>query len=372
MELKSLPELEFAASDPDTIETAIITVYEKLVGRTLAQADPIRLFLLTIASIIVQQRTLIDYTGKMNLLAYAVDDYLDHIGTLVGTPRLDASAAVTTVQIKLSAVRAQNTTIPAGTRITAGDNVFFATKAAVVIPAGETTITSESQCTETGTLGNDYAVGELRTIVDPIPFVESILNITKSEGGSDKETNDAYRLRIQEAPEQFSVAGPDGAYIYHAKKASALIKDVSVTSPNPAEVEVRPLLAGGKIPGTELLEEIAAALNNRLIRPLTDRVLVLAPTEIRYNIEMTYWIDRDDSTTAAAIQTAVATAVDAYVLWQQSKLGRDINPSELMYRVRAAGAKRAEIKSPVYTATTADQLAIAEMVNVKFGGLEDG
>ncbi len=42
----------------------------------------------------------------------------------------------------------------------------------------------------------------------------------------------------------------------------------------------------------------------------------------------------------SAIQTAVQAAVNDYVAWQQAKIGRDINPDELIKRVRDAGAGR--------------------------------
>ena len=94
--IMTLPEISFVETDTGNIESAIITTYEALAGRTLAQGDPIRLFLLSVAAIIVQQRVLIDYSAKMNLLAYAEGDYLDHIGNLVGVTRLPSAAAITT------------------------------------------------------------------------------------------------------------------------------------------------------------------------------------------------------------------------------------------------------------------------------------
>ncbi len=66
-----LDDISFAETDPATIEREIITLYETLTGRSLAKGDPVRLFLESIALVIIQQRTLIDYTGKQNLLAYA-------------------------------------------------------------------------------------------------------------------------------------------------------------------------------------------------------------------------------------------------------------------------------------------------------------
>ncbi|WP_196590604.1 baseplate J/gp47 family protein [Pectinatus frisingensis] len=372
MELKQLPDITFAQSDPDVIETSVIEIYESLTGRTLAKADPVRLFLLSLAALIVQQRVIIDTAAKQNLLAYAKDEYLDHIGILVGTDRLQSAAATTTLQYTLSAKREQVTIIPAGKRSTPGNDVYFATNADLAIQAGELTGAISATCTQKGIVGNDFAIGEINKIVDNIPFVETVVNTTKSEGGSDTEINDAYRARIHEAPEKFSTAGPDGAYEYHTKEVSTLISDVSVDSPAPGEVVVTALLSDGKSPGQELLDAITTALNDRRVRPLTDKVTVSPPEEVKYNITVKYWIDRDDSTNAVAIQAAVNAAVAEYAAWQKTKLGRDINPTELAYRIRAAGAKRAEITEPIYTAIKKAQVAISDSVAVSFGGLEDG
>lgn len=372
MELKNLPDLEFVDSDVDTTKAEIITIYEGLTGRTLAKADPVRLFLETLASVIVQLKEKINYTGKQNLLAYAVDNSLDHLGVLVGTDRLTAAAATTTMKITLSAARDQATIIPAGIRVTAGDNVYFAINDPPTIAAGETTTTTAATCTVTGPIGNGYGSGELKIIVDPVPFVASIVNTTTSEGGSGIEENDDYRERIHKAPEKFSTAGSFGAYEYFAKSASSLISDVSVDSSLAGTVEVRPLLTGGIIPEAEILNAVLTILNDRTIRPLTDQVTVLAPTTVNYDIDLTYYIDKADATNASTIQTTVETAIQNYIVWQKTKLGRDINPSELIYGVRAAGAKRVEVTKPVYTAITKAQVAILGANNIVFGGLEDG
>ena len=50
MELSNLNPISFAETDAETVKTEIIKKYEETSGRTLAQGDPIRLFLLTIAS----------------------------------------------------------------------------------------------------------------------------------------------------------------------------------------------------------------------------------------------------------------------------------------------------------------------------------
>ncbi len=371
MELKNLPEINFAVADPAELEVNVLTTVEALLDRKLARADPLRLFLLGVEAIIIQQRLLIDQSAKMNLLAYSEGDYLDHIGVLVGANRLPASAATVTLELSLSAVRDQATVIPSGARATAGDQVYFALDEAAIIPAGELSVQASATCTETGAAGNDYLPGEINRIVDPAPFWSAVVNVTTSEGGADIESDDSYRERIHEAPESFSVAGPSGAYEYHAKSASALISDVSVDSPAPGEVVVYPLLKGGVIPGTEILQMVDETLNDRSVRPLTDHVSVLPPEQVSYDISLTYYISRDDATNATAIKAAADQAVVDYVSWQKSKLGRDINPTELYYRLRAAGVKRADIVTPTFQATTKAQVAIAGNISAAFGGLED-
>jgi phage-related baseplate assembly protein len=372
LEFKNLPQISFAEKSAAAIEAAVITGYEAVAGYSLAPGDPRRLFLLAVADIITQQRVLIDYTGKQNLLAYAGDDNLDHMGVLVGTDRLPAAAATVTLRFTLSAVQTGAVIIPVGTRATPGENLLFATKATAVVPAGQSYVDVEAACTEIGTKGNGYAPGQINKIVDPIQWVASVSNTTISEGGTDVEHDDSYRDRIRQAPEMFSTAGPDGAYLYHAEKASALIIDVSVTSPNPGEVEIRPLLIGGAIPGQEIIDAVAAACTDKKVRPLTDNVSVLAPEAVSYDVTTTYWIDSDNTLIAATIQAAVEQAVDDYVLWQKSKLGRAVNPSELIARMINAGAKRVTVTSPTYTAVTKSQVAVAGTVTPTFGGLEDG
>lgn len=369
--LKNLPQIEFISTDVGEIETNIITVYEGISGRKLAPGDPVRLFLQAIAAIIAQQKVLINYAAKQNLLAYAEGDYLDHIGALVKTERLPAKAAQTTVRFTISPPQPQAVIIPAGTRVTPDRQLFFATVQATTVPAGATQIDVVAECTIPGTIGNGWQVGQINKLVDPLPWIQKVENITISSGGVDEEDDDSYKERIRQAPESFSVAGPEGAYKYWARTAHQDIIDVSVTSPSPGQVEIRPLMKDGQIPGQEILDAVADICNDKEIRPLTDQVLVLAPEIVNYDINLTYWISQENATVAASIQEAVTKAVDDYQAWQRSRLGRDINPSELIAKVMQAGAKRVEVTTPTFTQLTAAQVAIANTVTITYGGLED-
>ncbi|WP_414842519.1 baseplate J/gp47 family protein [Janthinobacterium sp. Ant5-2-1] len=82
------------------------------------------------------------------------------------------------------------------------------------------------------------------------------------------EDNDAYRLRIQEAPDGLSVAGPKASYEFHARSSDGRVKDASATSPAPAHVTVTVLANDATgIPSAELLAIVARALNAEEVRP---------------------------------------------------------------------------------------------------------
>lgn len=81
MKLSDLPDIEFVSADEQEILSDIIKLYTEITGRTLAQGDPVRLFLCVIATIILMLCNKINYTGKQNLLRYSAGANLDHLGS---------------------------------------------------------------------------------------------------------------------------------------------------------------------------------------------------------------------------------------------------------------------------------------------------
>lgn len=373
MALIDLPDVEFVSDDVTETLDNVLKVYSALSGRTLAPGDPARILLQALCVIIVQQRKLINLTAQQNLLKYARGPILDNMGAFTDTPRLPASAARTTLRFTLSAPQLSAVAIPVGTRASTQSDPkrYFATTEYAEVQAGQTTVDVSAECTETGDVGNGFLAGQINQIVDPLPFVLSVANTTASAGGADEESDDSYRERIHIAPESFSVAGPTGSYEYWAKTASQSIIDVSVDSPSAGTVRIVPLLEGGVVPGQEILDAVAEICNDKTIRPLTDLVTVVAPESVSYDITLTYWISRDRAADATAIQTAVNQAVSDYALWQKSKLGRDINPSELIYKIINAGALRVSVTNPVYTEIELDEVAVANTPSITYGGLAD-
>lgn len=371
-----MSEVEFVTVDPEQVEQDLIVGYEQQTGETLYDGDERRIFLKQLIPVITGLMANINDTGRQNLLRYARGNKLDAIGEFYGTrgQRLGAQHAVATIRYTLSTAQPQDVIIPVGNRTTPDGVLFFATTEELVIPTGQTTGDILARATEAGPKHNGLTAGQINQIVDPVAFVASVSNTTTSSGGSDIESDDDYRARLQLLPESFSTAGPDGAYKFWAKTADENISDVSVTSPNPGEVLLTVLMEGGQLPTQDTLDAVEATCSADDRRPLTDNVSAQAPTVQNYNITMTYYISKDreteETTIRDAIENVTTGAVKKYRDWQKAALGRAINPDYLRQLVLNAGACRLTVTAPVYTVLTADKVAADQVVTITYGGLE--
>ncbi len=375
-----MADIQFVETDAQVIANELITAFEHETGETLYSGDERRIFLLNLMQAIVGLKNDINNTGKQNLLRYATGDVLDALGEFYDTSRLPAQKASVTLRFTLSAAQPAPVTIPAGTRATPDGASYFATISDLTIAIGQTTGDVKAEATETGGKYSGFVAGQIKNIVDPMPYVASVTNINTSAGGTDIEPDDdganiwsGYRERIRQAPESLSVAGPEGAYIYWAKTADASIADVAVTSPSPGVVKVIPLLVNGGIPGQPILDKVLDVCSAKTRRPLTDNVQVAAPTQVSYNITLTYYISASRQAEEVAIKDAVEDpggAVDQFKAWQREKLGRAINPDELRYRIMLAKASRIVLTAPAYAALDVDEVAVPGTVTITYGGLE--
>ena len=378
--------LQFVETDTEKIKQEVITTVEQQTGYTLAPADPRRIFLETLAYYIGLIEKQQDTTGKMNLLFFSKEDYLEHLAALLDVERLPASFAGAKVKATLSTPLNYSVTIPAGIRITAGNEIYFSITSPIVIEQGTTEAQGTVKCTVAGTIGNGYVEGQINKIVDNLPFLVNIQNTETTTGGEDAEDDEALRERTRQAPESFSTAGPDGSYAFWTKTASPAIIDVAVYSPTPGVVHIRPLLEGGELPNGQLIEEIQKILNEKNRRPLTDKVEVSEPEQVEYNINVKYYINANDAEQENTLKAAVEKSIrEDYVLWQKSALGRDIDPNQLVYFMRGAGAGRIEVTEPVYTEIIKDtsisaatthkgdakaQVAKESQITINYGGVK--
>ena len=152
---------------------------------------------------------------------------------------------------------------------------------------------------------------------------------------------------------------------------SAQVIDVDYQRERAGRVRVCVLMENGELPGRELLGDVTEALSASTIRPLTDVVTVTEPDVITFDVDLTYYIPTEGTVSAADMEAKVQEAVDGYIKWQTAKMGRDINPSELIHRVMQAGVKRVLVNAPLYSVVEKTEVAMMGDRNVVNGGRED-
>lgn len=372
------PEYEFVPVTAEDVEAQMIADYEALTGETLMPASPERLMIQWVASVILSGRVKANYAANQNLPSRADGANLDALAELFyAKERTAAQPAVCTMRFNISEAQSSAVLVPAGTRVTDGSQtLYWQTLEDAWVEIGDTYVDATVRCQTAGTVGNGWAVGSINTVVDVYDYYSSCANTDASNGGAEELTDEEFYEILRSSMDSLSTAGAKGNYVYHAKATSSEIADVVVNSPAAGEIRIYVLDETGqtwvdpddssitkKFPGkagTTLKNLVLAACNDESVRPLTDKVIMSDPTEYAYNVELTYYIS-SQATQTATIAQEVANVVDAYITWQQGKLGRDINPSKLISMLMTIpGIKRVVITSPSYHALQDGDLSLYE------------
>ena len=376
-EIANLPDVSFIDGVTlDDIQQQMVQdyldKYEELTGESteLTRADPVSLILYACSVQIFQAMLYVDRAGKQDLLKYSYGEFLDNLAALKGIAREPAKPAVVTMRFSLAAIRPDTVAIPQGTRVSNGD-LYFETDEYTEIPSGDTYVDVTATCQTDGEDGNGLLPGEINVLVDPIAYVASVANTEPTVGGTDIEDDDTLASRVYIAPSKYSVAGPEEAYRYWITEFNSSISDVYLSSPEAGQVLIEFILEGGELPNEAMVRSLADYLANENIRPLTDEVIVQIPATTTFNVNVQYWINRSDINKAATIQAAVEQAVTDYVSWQQSKIGRDINPDKLISLMEQAGAKRVAVTEPVFSVMPDATIGRIGTKTVSYGGIEN-
>lgn len=418
------------------IYNAIIKQLEENAGEPLYPGDERRIFGEALVAVIVSVYNTLDDVARQTMLRYARGEVLDALGERLGVKRLEGSPAKTVLRFSVSSPVDRNVLIPKWTKVQAEDSVYFATDSAATLKAGSYNIDVPASSVGNGAEYNGYAAGTITTLVDLIPYISTVSNITETAGGDDGEPytaegDDRLRERIRLAQSTHSTAGSETSYIYYAMTADASIIDVKAISEtseetrvlevidgrafmggarlNPATlrvytedsddpategtdytavyaddlltitlsealseaqsitvtievslegvVKIVPLLKNGRIPDAEMLEKIVQTCNASDVRPLTDKVIAAAPGIVTYDVELEYYTTPEaEAQVVAMVENSSGGAIARYNEWQQSALGRDINPDQMRRLILAPdwepnleGALRVEIIKPQYT-----------------------
>lgn len=186
------------------------------------------------------------------------------------------------------------------------------------------------------------------------------------------------RRRILLAPEGYSVAGPEGAYIFHALSAASDVLDASASSPEPdnirslvlgvltAQGASAPLVAamtaaldnaiwpgqvivtilsrlGDGTAAQALVDTVAAYLSDETRRPLTDYVTVQSAAIVTYAVlaRLTTFAGPDSDLVLAEARTRL----DAYIA-ESHRLGRDVTRAGIIAALYCPGVQNVELVTP--------------------------
>lgn len=184
------------------------------------------------------------------------------------------------------------------------------------------------------------------------------------------ESDADFRQRIPAAFEGMSVAGPIGAYEYHALSADGRVADAAAFSPSPAMVTVAILArAGDGTAPDDLLQIVSDALNDEAVRPVADRVSVVSAEIISYAVDAVLYTYPGPA--KEPILAAARAQLKAYIN-EQRRLGRDIRRSAIYAALHVQGVQRVELQHPAADVVLdKSQAAFCTESSVVIGGSDE-
>ena len=330
------------------------------------------------------------------LIDYATAEALDEIGKMRNCIRKEPGKSTVILQFSIANAVSRDSIIPKGTRVTADKKIFFVTKESCTIRAGEKTVDVEAECTVGGTESHKFDIGKINTIVD-VTAATGVTNLNSPSGadegepypydpvnhidGDDGTGDKNYRERIKIAFATVSTAGADFTYTYWAKSANSTICDVRVLSdgePNIIDLVILcsgdiacPAIKNGKytagvLPSQAILDSVLEKCLAKDHSPLGDEVSAIAPNVVNYDIELKYYTTTDEELACIETIEGVGGAIQQYLEWQDSSIGKHINPDKLealcvhpnwQSEKTLKGAVRVELVKPEHLDLTGRQIA---------------
>ncbi len=324
----NIPEPKLVEVDYDADLASLKARYQEGTGHYPGINDPETFHLEQIAYEKNELKALINYESKQNLLPFAEDERLDNLGLLTETERLPASKARTVMDLTFTPHT--GFVIRKGYQVLAVDNqTLFETLEETVVSAGTLSISVNVECTEAGIQGNGFSPGQINQVVEPLSALESVANTETTLGGAEVEDDDAFAYRIYISPSKFSVAGPYEAYEYFARSSSSSIKNVSVWTPEPNEIEISAILQDGSLPNQAIKDLIKSECSGAKRVPMGDLVRVVDVEDVAATARFHLQIYNDYASLAESIQSTAKTNIETVINTWKTQHGRDIVPAAL-------------------------------------------
>ena len=355
----------FTVTPPEELVRKLREDYAAMTGRYPSPSDVEDFLISLIAYNRSQLEGQMNYYRKQNFLRYATGEALDLLGEWLGVKRLPPEPAVTTVRLYFETPHPQIVLDTEDVKVVAPNQLIFKPQEPLIVPENVPEFDALFVCETPGSVGNGFLAGELRNLLQPVPYVKAVENITITAGGKETEDDEHLRDRIRLAPYRFNTAGTKKGYIYWAKTASASVIDVSVLSPSPGVVEVYVLTDQLPVP-TEILSKVEEILSAEDVRPLTDYVVVKPAEPVEFTVDVEVKIASGFETLATQILDKCQEELDNYIAETKRKLGQPINPDQIIYRLMGIqGVFYVKVNSPTYTELKERQVGVGKVKGVK-------
>lgn len=184
------------------------------------------------------------------------------------------------------------------------------------------------------------------------------------------ESDEAYRRRYGLSLDQFTTAGSEESYLFHALSASGLVKDASAHSPDAVEVVITVLSheENTGLASWELVSIIYDYVSGRRLRPLADEVTVQAASIVEYELVLNVVFEYGPSPepVIAQIERNLAAFVE-----KQHRLRADIELTALAAQCHLAGVHRIEFLTELPIRCDATQAPYCTNIDIRYGGRDD-
>lgn len=321
--------------------------FEADTGRTLSESQTEMYLLETIAYMLALRGVEEQLAFENCFVAYARGNWLDIIGADRNTPRLQAAPAATTLRFTAPQPAVSQILIPAGTRVSdAGGLVQFATETATFIATGQTSVEVQATATAPGSATNGYSVGALTNLIDPVPGVATVSNLTETGDGAEVESDARYRERLPLAFERIGDGLNHERYVSDVLGWNARAIDVHIDRPQPGYVDIYPLMDTGAPNAQEIASLLSVFTESNIHQG--DFIQVQTPTAHTFTADLHLVLS--DPEAADDAEAAVQDVLDE---WERS-LGGYIAPSALTDAARdIKGVVDADVPNLAFTAVAA-------------------
>ncbi|MCB2200891.1 baseplate J/gp47 family protein [bacterium] len=232
--------------------------------------------------------------------------YLDRHGFVRSTTRKAAAYASGTVTF----MGDEASEIPAGTVLQRADGVQFETEALGTIPAGGS-VDVVVTASEAGVDGNTAAAGTL-SLVTPIDGVDTDATIDSDgiTGGTDVETDAAYRARMASADRARRLGGSESDFVTWAEEVAGVAKAWCFPLFDGVGTVGLSVLADGDdpIPSATLLSTVEAYVSDSSRKPAAAELVMIEPERVSIQLALAI------SPLTSALQASITSDLKALML----------------------------------------------------------